>query len=44
MWHGDKVLPESAHASRDNLQSTSMALLLLVLAALAVAALLSLGG
>jgi cytochrome b len=44
MWHGDKVLPESAHASRDNLQSTSMALLLLILAALAVAALLSLGG
>jgi cytochrome b len=44
MWHGNKVLPESAHASRDNLQSTSMALLLLILAALAVAALLSLGG
>ena len=43
MWHGNKVLPESTRASRDNLVSRALALLLLTLAALAVATLVSLG-
>ena len=43
MWHGNKVLPKSTRASRDNLVSRALALLLLTLAALAVATLVSLG-
>ncbi len=43
MWHGDKVLSTFTHASRDDLKSRSWALLVLILSALAVAALVSLG-
>jgi cytochrome b len=43
MWHGDKVLSTPAHASRDDLKSRSLALLVLILSALAVATLVSLG-
>jgi cytochrome b len=43
MWHGDKVLPVSARTSRDNLKSRGSALLVLILSALTVTALLSLG-
>jgi cytochrome b len=43
MWHGDKVLPESASASRDDLKTRSLALLVLLIAVLLVAALVSLG-
>ncbi len=43
MWHGDKVLSTPSHASRDDFKSRSLALLVFMLSALAVAALLSLG-
>jgi hypothetical protein len=43
MWHGDKVLTEPTRASRDDPKSRGLALLVLILAALAVAGLLSLG-
>jgi hypothetical protein len=43
MWHGDKVLPVSARTSLDNLKSRGLALLVLIVSALTVAALLSLG-
>jgi cytochrome b len=42
MWHGDKVLTEPTRASRDDPKSRGLALLVLILAALAVAGLLSL--
>jgi cytochrome b len=44
MWHGDKTLHDEIPASRDDLQSRGWALVVLVLAAFAVAALVSLGG
>lgn len=44
MWHGDKTLPDAPPASRDDLKSRGWALVLFVLAALAVAGLVSLGG
>jgi hypothetical protein len=43
MWHGDKVLDESASASRDDLKTRSLALLVLLVAVLLVASLVSLG-
>lgn len=44
MWHGDKTLRDAPPASRDDLKSRGWALVLFVLAALAVAGLVSLGG
>ncbi|MEY3612100.1 MAG: hypothetical protein RJB14_1822 [Pseudomonadota bacterium] len=43
MWHGNKILATPSHASRDDHKSRSLALLVCVLSALAVAALVSLG-
>ncbi len=43
MWHGDKVLTAPLPASRDNMISRGLALLLLTLAGLLVAVLVSLG-
>jgi len=43
MWHGDKVLSTASHTSRDDFKSRSLALLVLILSALTVAALVSLG-
>lgn len=43
MWHGDKTLPDVTPASRDDRKSRGLALIVLVLAGLAVATLVSLG-